>query len=121
MKFRHVDSAALFPHHCAAIPFLGNSSARAGFIDTGMEIRGVDPHIYISMEAAQEIAKFIGWSGPSTARGLQGEVARLTAELDQVIAERDAAQQYIDSIEYVARGPMKPYKKSGRPKKEANA
>lgn len=116
---RLVDQAVARPFRCAVIPFLSNQNAKGGFIDTGQHLDR--EHVYISLEAAVEIAKFIGWSGPSEVRARDEEVARLQAALDQAEAERDEAQAYIDSIEYVARGPMKPYKKPGRPKKETLA
>lgn len=112
---RRVQQANQRPFRCAVIPFMANSNA-SGFIDTGQFLG--DEKVYVSFEGAVEIAKEIGWVGPSVSRGMEAENARLQAELDQAKAELADAQHYIDSVEYVARGPMKAYKKPGRKPKE---
>jgi hypothetical protein len=49
------------------IPFIGSHNAKAGFVDTGQDMRDPDSHVYISVEAIEEMARFIGWE-PATAR-----------------------------------------------------
>jgi hypothetical protein len=71
---RRVQQASIAPFRCAVIPFMGNQSA-SGFIDTGMDLIGVDPHVYVSFEGAVEIAKEIGWVGPSVVKAVEDEVA----------------------------------------------
>lgn len=116
---RLVQQANQSPFRCAVIPFKGNSNSRYGFIDTGQHLR--DEKVYVSVEAAFEIGKLIGWSPPSHKRGLEAENAALKARIDQLEAELLEADKFKDSIDYIGREQMKPYKKPGRPKKEATA
>lgn len=111
-----VQQANQSPFRCAVIPFKGNSTSRYGFIDTGQHLR--DEKVYISVEAAFEIATLIGWSPPSQKRGLTTENAAKQARIDQLEAELAEANKRLEAIDYISTGPMKPYKKSGRPKKE---
>src|SRR3954469_8777959 len=106
---RRVQQASIAPFRCAVIPFMGNQSA-SGFIDTGMDLIGVDPHVYVSFEGAVEIAKEIGWFGPSVVRGLEEELATPQARIEQLEAEVAEADRYRDSIDFIATGPMKAYK-----------
>ena len=57
---RMVAHAAQRPHRCAAIPFLSNHNSR-GFFDTGNDLNGWDPHVYISFEAVEQMATMLGW------------------------------------------------------------
>jgi hypothetical protein len=50
---RWVAQAASRPHRCAAIPFIGNSNAKEGFIDTGQILHGWDPYVYLSVERSR--------------------------------------------------------------------
>lgn len=114
---RLTQQANQSPYHCAVIPFMGNSNA-SGFIDTGQHLG--DEKVFVSFEGAVEIAKAIGWCPPSQRKGLEAEVARLTAALDQSKADLREADKFADAIEYIGREQLKPYKKSGR-KKEVGA
>lgn len=111
-----VQQAAIRPNRCAVIPYIGNTNA-AGFIDTGMDLDL--EHVYVSFEAVCEMAKMLGWSGPSVVRGLEAQLAALGAEFDQVKAELTEANRQLDAIDYLSSaGQLKAYKKAGRPSKE---
>jgi hypothetical protein len=121
---RFVGSATLAPHRCAVVPFVGNSTAKQGFIDTGSELGREGERVYISVaEAAPVIAQAIGWSPPSKVRKLEGELAALKAENEQLKAEVKEADKFAEAAEYtLGRFGHKVQKKPGRPKKEtANA
>lgn len=57
------------PHSCA---ITGRSEGR--FIDTGSEIPGVDPHIYISVPIAEEMGRMIGMVSAAEHAELHAEV-----------------------------------------------
>jgi hypothetical protein len=117
---RFVDQATLPPHRCAVVPYVGNANALSGFIDTGMELDR--EHVYISVaEAGTAIARAIGWSPPNVVRALEAENAQLLKRVEELEAEVAEADKFKESIDYIGRGPMKPYKKSGRPKTKVEA
>ncbi len=102
---RWVQAAASRPHKCAVIPFIGNSNAAGGFIDTGQRLEGWDPHVYISVQAAEEMARFLGWQ-PAIAETAQlqklqsrdEEIAALKAEVAELERFRDAAEYTLSTI-----------------------
>lgn len=114
---RRVDLAAHSPHHCAVIPFVGNSNAKAGFLDTGMDLDR--QRVYISLaEAGVQIAQEIGWHPPSAVRERDARIEELEGEVGDLRRQLQDANRQLDAIDFIGRGPMKAYKKSGRPKKE---
>lgn len=117
---RVVDQAARPPHRCAVVPFVSNSNARAGFIDTGMD---VDGRVYISRaEAGVQIAEAIGWHPPSKVRAQEARIEELETELDDLRAQLQEADKFAEAAEYtLGRFGAKVQKKPGRPKKEAVA
>lgn len=118
---QYIEHAVARPYRCAVLPYIGNSNG-AGFIDTGSEI--ASEHVYVSLEAAAEMARFIGWTPPSEADALKGEITALRAKLDQAEADRREADKFAESAEFtLAHFGQKIHKKPpGRPKKEsANA
>lgn len=116
-----VQTAQLPPHHCAVIPFMANSNA-SGWIDTKHDLPcpcGNAEHVYVSFEGAAELSKMIGWVPKSHVRAREQENASLKAELEQVKAELQEAEQQLTAIDYLSKhGQMKAYAKAGRPKKE---
>ena len=101
---RWVQHPAMRPHHCAVIPFLGASNAKMGFIDTGVDLPGYDPHVYVSVEAVHEMAKAVGWvpvyqsekaqreldAERATTECLNAEIADLKAQLAAVDVLKNA-------------------------------
>jgi hypothetical protein len=60
------------PHRCAAVPFISGLNSTKGFIDTGSEMPGgADHHIYVSVEAVEQMAQIIDWSPPAAVAALQ--------------------------------------------------
>jgi len=95
---RLVPHAAQRPHRCAVIPFLSNHNSR-GFFDTGMDLPGWDPHVYVSVEAVEQMATMLGWA-PKEAN----EVAlRKVDNLNAQIADRDdqikVLREQLDAVE----------------------
>lgn len=99
---RWVQTAVTAPHRCAAVPFIGHTSSK-GFIDTGSEMNGWDQHVYISVDAVEQMAQIIDWSPPSAVHALQ-ELAQVQAQriaqLEQQLAE---ANEVADAFDVVKR------------------
>lgn len=103
------------PFRCAVIPFMSNSNA-SGFIDTGQFLG--DDKVFVSFEGAVEIAKTIGWQGPSARRAAEQENAALRAELDQVKADLAEAERQIEAIDFLGSKDFITRQKRGPKKKE---
>lgn len=97
---RWVPHAAISPHRCAVIPYVGNSNTNKGFIDTGMDLPGWDPHVYVSVEAVEEMARLCGWEPQHVVSGEQGKVARLEAQVAELEAELAEADRFREATEY---------------------
>lgn len=115
---RWVEAAAQRPHHCAAIPFSGMHTAR-GFIDTGIDLPGWDPHVYISVEWIAEAARFLGWPTEQEYQALQTELASRDTELETVretLRERD---EMIEAVQVLKNTGFEQARRPGRPKQKA--
>lgn len=110
------------PNVCCVIPGRGAGAERArGFIDTGNVLPGWDPHIYISVEGGEEVARFLGWSSPqdiSEVKARLREAEGKVEDLEREVAELDTALQSIDNIESVG---FTARKRTGRPPKPQEA
>lgn len=114
---RWVQAAAQRPHKCAVLPMVGNSNAAGGFIDTGYDLHGWDPHVYVSVLAVQEMARMIGWVAPGTVTGRAAESEELKARveaLEQEVAERDVQ---LAAVHMLKQAGYMPAKRVGRPPK----
>lgn len=96
---RWVQHAAIRPHHCAVIPYVANSNARAGFFDTGNDFRDQD-HCYISVEAVQEMARLIGWQPSTVLKPLEAKVAARDERIAELEAEVAEHEKFRDAAEY---------------------
>lgn len=112
---RWVEAAAMRPHHCAAIPFSGMHSP-GGFIDTGVDLPGWDPHVYVSVQWIAEAVKFLGWPEPQDVQALRSEVASRDAELEQLRAEVAEKDQQLAAIEVLKNNGFQQAKRPGRKK-----
>ena len=116
---RWVAHAADRPHKCAVLPFIGNSNAKQGFIDTGTILNGWDPHVYVSVEAVQEMGRMIGWQpvhmGNTSA--LHDKAAKLQVRVEALEAENAALQAKVDAIDVFESAGFTARRKPGRPPK----
>lgn len=96
---RWVQQAAIGPHRCAAIPFIGNSNAKGGFLDLQQQAREGD-HLYLSREACEQVARACGWQPPHVAghykRELEAEKAE-NSRLGGIIAD---LEKFKEAAEY---------------------
>lgn len=97
---RWVPQAALPPHRCAVVPFKGNSSTVKGFIDSGMDLPGWDPHVYISVEAVEAMARMVGWEPVHVAKRQAEKVVKLEAQVAELKAERQEFERFREAAEY---------------------
>lgn len=119
---RHVPVAAVRPHRCACIPFIGSHDA-GGFFDFGTEIAAFDGHVYVSVVAAGLMAEAMGWvPAGDIARereGFKEQTAVQVARIDALEAERDELQGRIDAIHVLKMHGAVEGAKPGRPRKVA--
>lgn len=114
---RWVPHAAVRPHRCAVVPFIGNSTAKNGFIDTGMDLPGWDPHVYVSVEAVEEMARMIGWQPAHVQAGHKQRAADITARLEEARAELDRVNEQLAAVRVLKNGGFAQANPPGRPRK----
>jgi hypothetical protein len=98
---RWVPHAAMRPHRCAVIPFVGNSSSKYGFLDTGMDLPGWDPHVYISGEAVLEMMRAFGFDRPTAdprVKTLEARVQELQVKLAEAAKFREATEYTLEAF-----------------------
>jgi hypothetical protein len=76
------------PQRCAVFPHIHSDA----YIDTGMDIPGRDPHVYIGTVAATELGKAVGMV-PG------GEVRRVEAELALERGKVEILQEQVEKLE----------------------
>lgn len=116
---RWVQHAALRPHKCAAIPFIGNSNAKRGFIDTGYDLPGWDSHVYLSIEAVQEMARMIGWVPAHVGEQSKVSLGRAEADMAQLKNQLAEAERKLAAVEVLKSAGYSAQRKPGRPAKAA--
>jgi hypothetical protein len=116
---RWVAHAALTPHRCAAIPFIGNSNAKKGFIDTGSDLAGWDPHVYVSVEAVEEMARMVGWQPSHVQAGHKERAAEMQTKLDAANAEIERLEEQLAAVKVLKNGGFAQANPPGRPRKVA--
>lgn len=82
-----VEVAAIRPHHCAAVPYIGNSNSTKGFIDTGSELPGFDNRVYLSVEYIEDCARQMGFVEKARADITIHSLRRQVAELEKEVNE----------------------------------
>lgn len=114
---RIVPKAVGRPHVCAVYPHIGGDHPR-GYFDTGNELVGFDPHIYVSVVAAEHMASDLGWVEPAVQDDLQQQISELAQELARETARADAAEAKLQAIDVLESEGFRARKKAGRPKKQ---
>lgn len=112
---RWVQQATMAPHRCAAVPFIGNSNTRRGFIDTGMDLHGWDPHVYISVDAVEQMARMVGWEPVHVSRQQAQKAHELQERITELEAQLAEAERFREAAEYTLQSfGAKVHKKPGR-------
>jgi hypothetical protein len=84
------------PHRCAIVPYITEDPG--GFIDTGTELPGWDPHVYVSATGALEIAKAFGFPTPGALATAVARVTELEAANAELTEQLDRAQSQLDAV-----------------------
>jgi hypothetical protein len=116
---RWVAHAAMRPHTCAAVPFVGNSNAKRGFIDTGRDLPGWDPHVYISFEAFQEMARIFEYQPGHAVTAVKAQVARKQERIAELEAELEEMRGQLDAVKVLKNAGFSQSNPPGRPRKVA--
>lgn len=111
---RWVETCAIKPNRCAAIPFVGGNDPE-GYIDTGSEMDGFDNHCYVSVKAVNEMATLIGRPTVSQFREVVDSNIHFSERLDEVTKERDELAARFEAIDMLASAGFVERKKTGRP------
>lgn len=122
---RLVQHPGLAPHRCAVLPYLGASNS-AGFFDSEQELgppgARVRDRVYVSFEAVCEMARLLGWVGPSVVKAKDADLASKQARIDQLEAELREADRFSQAIDVIESKDFRARQKRGpKPKKEAKA
>lgn len=118
---RWVQQAAIRPHRCAVLPFVGNSNTSRGFIDTGSELDGWDNHVYISVDAVEEMARLLGWVPPHVLKAMEAKADSTQADLTDAISEIKELELELDAVQTLKAKGWGPATKPARKLKEAEA
>lgn len=114
---RLVERALTRPMHCAVFPTLGASHSK-GYIDPGTELPGFDNHVYVSVEAVEQMAQLIGH--PS--RESHADALQRVAELEQKVADLETdlreADKFAEAVDVLESRDFRARRKPGRPKKQ---
>lgn len=113
---RLVERAVTRPMHCAVFPTLGAAHGK-GYIDPGTELPGFDNHVYVSVEAVEQMAEFIGFpsrEAHAAALARADDLERKVADLEADLREADKFAEAVDVLES---RDFRARRKPGRPKK----
>lgn len=121
---RWVPAAAVRPHRCACIPFIGSHDP-GGFFDFNTEIAAFDGHVYVSVVAARQMAEYMGWQpAGQNAReieALQGEKVALEARVADLETERDELMGQLAAVDTLRNGAFVNASRGGRPSTKSKA
>lgn len=110
---RWVETAAIRPNRCAAIPFIGGNDPD-GYIDTGSELDGFDNHVFISVKAVHEMATLIGRPTVAQFREVVSSNIAFSERLHALTAERDELLERFAAIDVIESADFRARKKTGR-------
>lgn len=116
---RFAEKAHIRPHQCFVFPSLGSAHPK-GFIDTGNEITAIDPHAYISVEAVEQCAQFIGYPSREEHAEALARVEALEAELESTKVALAEADRLVEAIDVIESRDFRARKKPGRPSRKSD-
>jgi hypothetical protein len=110
---RRCEKPVFEPYMCAATL---RGEDRDGWIDTGLQLRGFDPHVYLSFAAVKTAARIVGFEDPAPLRDRIAELERELHDRDLKLREAD---RLIDAIDVFESQGFRARKKPGRPTTKA--
>lgn len=119
---RFVERAEIRPSRCAVFPHLPGNHPD-GFFDTGSELMSspFDNHVYVSVVAAREMARKLGWTSPEDAVDLRRELETLERECERLREENAELNREFEAIDVLASRGFVARKKPGRKPKEGGS
>jgi hypothetical protein len=112
---RRCDKPNFAPYKCAATL---RGEDREGWIDTGIQLTGFDPHVYLSFAAVKTAAHLVGFADPAPLHDRIAELERENADLQLQLREAD---KLVDAIDVFESAGFRARKKPGRPPSKAAA
>jgi hypothetical protein len=106
---RRCEKPVFEPYMCAATL---RGEDRDGWIDTGLQLRGFDPHVYLSFAAVKTAALIVGWEDPAPLKDRIAELERENADLAEQLASAD---QELNAIHILKGRGYAAAKRPGRP------
>jgi len=113
---RWVSAPVVRPHQCVCIPSISGRHQR-GFFDWNTNFPVVDGRVYVSVVAAEQMAKFMGWTPKNQDAGLKRELEaekQENARLGEVVADLEAQ---LAAVAVLKNGSFKQQGAPGRPPK----
>lgn len=114
---RWVSAPAVRPHQCVCIPSIAGRHQR-GFFDWNTNFPVVDGRVYVSVVAAEQMAKFMGWTPKNQDAGLKRELEaekQENARLGGLVAELEAQ---LAAVAVLKNASFKQQGAPGRPAKQ---
>lgn len=110
---RIVPHAVARPNQCVVYPQLGSNHAE-GYFDTGNELPAIDPHIYVSVAAAKEMARELGYVSGEDHAELIAELEAVRSDLDDALGQIGELDTVIDAIDTLESAEFRARKRPGR-------
>lgn len=119
---REVARPVKRPMHCAAVPYVGQSSRNVRWVDTGSELPGgFDNHVYLSDAGVREAMRALRYPLPGEFREVKADRDRLAAELEKAHAEVAELRRFRDAVHTLRDQGYQSARRPGRPKQEVSA
>lgn len=77
------------------------------FIDCDARLGAVDPHIYLNLDVAKQIGRFLGMVDGEEHEHLKAKLAALEETLVELSKELDEAQAFVKAIDVLEREGLK--------------
>lgn len=88
---------ALRPQRCAVFPHISASM----WIDTGIDIQGYDPHVYISDVAAKELGKMVGMVAEQKLTLAKRELSEAKDEISRLKNKVEELERFKDAVQLI--------------------
>lgn len=125
MSLKVVPRASAPPYHCCVYPHLGAGQAKGYFeaelefpAPAGLEGRGLERRIYVSVVAVEMYARHLGWISPEEHESQRKHIEALSREKAQLEAELEGARAKLEAIDVIESEGFRARKKPGRKAQE---
>lgn len=92
---QRVDRPTIDPAKCAV---LLKTDDPVGWIDTGIDLTGFDPHVYVSHGAVREMARLFGYLTPEESVALMTERDELAARVGELELELEEKSSEVAAV-----------------------